>query len=476
MRRTISVPVALALLVAVPPATHAQHFLRSVDELEDPRGYCLDIPGFGPTMQIDAPTYTHSCKYSLPGFDVDELLLHDDGKLRFVNFDRCLAADPVGVGDNVYTVACNQAHAWRVHDGGRVTPASAMDLCLTLSASRTFVRTGFGTVPPYSSRAVTLESCTVEAAFRQHWRWTAPDEQRTYNANSLRSGIPRDIRRRNAEIGSVIDPRATAALYRDAIRQFGPADVTVSEVIAYGREDGQRLQIYEGKNRNPSGGSAPVVVLVHGGGFGGGSLASLAHVATQFAGLGFVAVNMTYPLAPEHTWPSGAESVAAAVDWVAAQISDYRGDPERIFLLGHSAGASHVADYVLRPSLSSGRPARVAGAIVASPWFELEASGPTDNYAAYFDVGGRDWSAIPLLTNIEDASTPLLITVAEYDPEPFFKGTARLYARLIDEFGATPRLRQIPGHGHISYITAIGTADTLFVEEALDFMLGAPRW
>ncbi len=475
MKCSISVPVVLSLLLAIPQTVLAQQFLRSVDELEDPRGYCLDIPGFGPTMQIDAPTYTHSCKYSLPGFDIDELLVSDDGRLRFVNFDRCLAADPIGVGANVYTVACDRAHAWRVHDSGRVTPASATDLCLTLSATRTFVRTGFGTVPPYSSRAVTLEDCAVEAAFRQRWRWTAPNEHTTYNANSLRSGISREIQQRNAALGSVIDPRATAALYRDAIRQFGPGDVTVSEVIAYGREDGQRLQIYEGKNRNPSGGSAPVVVLVHGGGFGGGSLASLAHVATQFAGLGFVAVNMTYPLAPEHTWPSGAESVAVAVDWVAAQISTYRGDPERVFLLGHSAGASHVADYVLRPSLSTGRPARVAGAVLASPWFELDPSGPADNYAAYFDVRGRDWSLIPLLTNIEDASTPLLITIAQYDPQPFFKGTARLYARLVDEFGAKPRLRQIPGHGHISYITAVGTADTLFVEEALDFMLDSPR-
>ena len=44
-------------------------------------------------------------------------MAHDDGKLRFVNFDRCLTADPIGVGENVYTVACDQAHAWRVQLG-----------------------------------------------------------------------------------------------------------------------------------------------------------------------------------------------------------------------------------------------------------------------------------------------------------------------------------------------------------------------
>ena len=51
-------------------------------ELEDPRGYCLDIPGFGARMQLDAPITTHTCKYSLPGFDVDEIFEQTDGKLR----------------------------------------------------------------------------------------------------------------------------------------------------------------------------------------------------------------------------------------------------------------------------------------------------------------------------------------------------------------------------------------------------------
>ena len=124
---------------------------------------------------------------------------------------------------------------------------------------------------------------------------------------------------------------------------------------------------------------------------------------------------------------------------------------------------------MLRPSLSSGDTA-VAGAILASPALELDPDGPADNYGAYFDVDRRPWSEIRLLNNIEAASVPILITVAQFDPEPFHKSTAQLYGQLIAD-GARPRLRQIPGHGHISYITAIGTGDRVFVEEALDFIL-----
>ena len=472
MKSRLSAIIASGLLLALPVAGSAQgQFLRSMYDLADPRGYCLDIPGFGPRMQLDAPIYTHSCKYGLPGFDVDEIFELTDQKLRLVNYDRCLSADSMAAGADVNSIDCESAHDWEIHSDGRVTPSSSTAFCLTLSAERVFVNSGIGTVPPYSSRPVTLEPCTGEASYRQRWRWSETNERTTYNANSLRSGMSREAQNRNAEIGAVIDPRATAETYRDAHRAFGPADVTISEEISYGPNERHLLQVYEGNNRNPPGGAAPVVVLVHGGGFGGGSLASLTHVATHFAGLGFVAVNITYPLSPEHTWPSGAESVAAAVDWIMTQIGEYRGNPEQVYLMGHSAGGNHVANYILRPSLSPESELAVAGAILASPALELDPNGPADAYGAYFQNESRSWAEIRLLDNIEDASVPMLITVAELDPQPFYVATARLYGRLIDDFGVRPRLRQMPGHGHISYITAVGTSDHSFIEEALDFIL-----
>lgn len=468
-RNTFTVAI---LLLSVPASGLAQgQFLRSMHDLGDPRGFCLDIPGFGPRIQIDAPISAHSCKYSLPGFDVDEILELSDEKLRLVNFDRCLSPNSIQAGSDINSVDCSTAQNWRFHTDGRVTPTTATDHCLTLSAGRAYVNSSIGTLPPYSSRRVNLELCSNEASYRQRWRWSAPDEQTTYNANSLRNEIPREIQARNREIGTVIDPQATAEIYRDAQRSFGPADVVVSGELSYGPNERHLLQIYGGNDRNPPGGFGPVIVLVHGGGFAGGSLESLAHVARHFAGLGFVAVNVTYPLAPEYTWPSGAESVSHAVEWVRANIDDYRGDPERIYLMGHSAGGNHVANYVFRPSLSSASGLSVAGVIVASPALELDPLGPAEPYAAYFQNDLNSWAEIRLLENIETASVPTLITVAEFDPKPFYQATARLYARLVDDFGASPRFRQIPGHGHISYITAVGTSDRVFIEEALDFIL-----
>ncbi|MCZ0954110.1 MAG: alpha/beta fold hydrolase [Rhodospirillaceae bacterium] len=472
--REITVTLTAVLMGMSSQAFSQSMFLRSMYELEDPRGYCLDIPGFGAQIRIDAPITTHTCKYSLPGFDVDEIFEHADGKLRLVNYDRCLSSDSMEAGRaDVNSIDCGDAHEWQVHADGRVTPTADSGQCLTLAAERVFVNTAIGTVPPYSSRAVSLEPCTSDASYRQRWRWSETNEMPTWNANSLRNGMTRAARAGNREIGPAVNPVATAALYADAPRAFGAADVTVSDEIAYGPEKGHRLRVYKGNNRNSPGMGAPILLLVHGGGFSRGDLSNLAHAATHFASLGFVAVNMTYPLAPEYTWPSGAEAVHAAVEWIHTNIGDYRGNPAQLYVYGHSAGGNHVANYVFRPSLSSTQGDRVAGAILASPALQLP-DAPDEVGSDYYDVDGRSLAEMRVLDNIETASIPVLITVAEFDPRGFHRSTAQLLTRLIEDFGAQPRLRQMQGHGHISYVSAIGTSDRLLEEELVDFML-SPR-
>lgn len=472
--RAITVILTSVLMGMSSQAFSQSMFLRSMYELEDPRGYCLDIPGFGAQIRIDAPITTHTCKYNLPGFDVDEIFEHTEGKLRLVNYDRCLSADPMEAGRaDVNSIDCGDAHPWQVHADGRVTPTADSGQCLTLAAERVFVNTSIGTVPPYSSRAVSLESCTADASYRQRWRWSETDEMPTWNANSLRNGMTRAAREGNREIGPAVNPVATAAIYADAPRAFGAADVAVSDEIAYGPEKGHRLKVYKGNNRNTPGMGAPIILLVHGGGFSRGNLSNLSHAATHFASLGFVAVNMTYPLAPEYTWPSGAEAVHAAVEWIHANIGDYRGNPAQLYVYGHSAGGNHVANYVFRPSLASTQGDRVAGAILASPALQLP-DAPDEVGSDYYDVDGRSLAEMRVLDNIETASIPVLITVAEFDPRGFHRSTAQLLTRLIEDFGAQPRLRQMQGHGHISYVSAIGTSDRLLEEELVDFML-SPR-
>ncbi|MEM9209316.1 MAG: alpha/beta hydrolase fold domain-containing protein [Pseudomonadota bacterium] len=470
---------ALLLCVMLPLPTLAQErqLLRSVSNLGDPSGYCLDIPGFGPRMQKDAPITTHTCKYNRPGFSIDEEFeMTASQQLRLPEFDLCLSAESREPGARVYTIDCGRdaAHGWAIQPGGRVTPLDARDLCLTLSETVAYVNTAPGNLVPNSSRDVSLQPCRAHQAQFQRWRWSQLAEQNTETANTLRAGMRADIAAGIRELGHNVRIAETAALYRDEARAFGPADVTVSEPISYGPDPKHQLQVYTGKHRNSPRNNAPVLMLVHGGGFVRGDLSSHARIATHFAALGYVVVNITYPLAPAATWPAGSQSVAAAVRWAKANVADLKGDPDTIIVFGNSAGGQHVAEYALRPSLADGASPAVAGVIVASPALIIPAPANGEENPYWGDVSA-DRAAKQVLGNIERSSIPMLIVTAEYDPDRFQIAATRLLHELVVDHGVGVRTRQLRGHNHNSYTAGLGTADTRLSEEIVDFIATAAR-
>lgn len=471
------VVVIVAGFAAAQAGAQERKFLRTMSNLGDPSGYCLDIPGFGPRMQKDAPITTHTCKYNRPGFSVDEeFVITESNHLRMPEYDLCLSAESREPGARVYTLDCaaDAVHGWLVQDNGRVTPTDARDLCLTLSSEAVYVNTAPGNLTANSSRDISMQPCSNSTMLEfQQWRWSDLAEQNTESANTLRSGMSAEIAAGIRELGRNVRIAETAALYENEPRAFGAADVIVSDPISYGSHEQQLLQVYTGRNRNSPRNDAPVLVLVHGGGYLRGSLASHAPVATNFAALGFVVVNITYPLAPAAKWPSGAQSVAAAVGWVKSNVRDYKGNPDNVIVFGNSAGGTHVADYVLRPSLADGESPEVAGAIVASPG-GVVISPPADGREhPYWGDLSTDAAAKQVVGNIERTSIPMLVITAEYDPDRFQVAAAQLVHELMVEHGVRVRTRQLRGHNHSSYMAGVGTADKRLEQEIIDFLATA---
>jgi len=466
-----------ALLASVNASAEVQ-MLRSAYELGDPSGYCLDIPGFGPRMRKDAPINTHTCKYNRPGFSVDEEFeVTESQQLRMPEYDLCLAAGSLETGSDVFTIDCakDNAHAWTIHANGNVTPSGTPGLCLTLGSEKRYVNSSPGNLVPNSSRSISLQACAEDREQYQSWKWSGTSEQDTPTANSLRGGMDVELARSIRELGNVVRARETAALYANQRRLFDADDVTVSEEIAYGPEEGQRLQVYSGVNRNNPQNAAPIILLVHGGGFLRGNLNNFAAAATQFAGLGYIAVNMTYPLAPKATWPSGSQSVAAAVNWIKKNAVEIKGNPDQIFVLGQSAGGAHVAEFVFRPSLVDGESPTVAGVILGSPAINPNPDIAPEGDRAYLGDAIDGWADQQISGNIERTSIPVLIMHAEFDPDKFHSNSAKLLQELVAEKGVHTRFRQLRGHNHTSYIASVGTSDTQALEEILDFIATAGR-
>lgn len=113
-----------------------------------------------------------------------------------------------------------------------------------------------------------------------------------------------------------------------------------TEGIAYGPEDRQRLDLYRPKEPGPSG---TVVVFLYGGAWKRGAREDYGFAAAAFAARGYVTIVPDYRLYPEVRFPAFVEDAALAVGWVRQNITAHGGNPDRIVLAGHSAGAHSAA-------------------------------------------------------------------------------------------------------------------------------------
>lgn len=258
-------------------------------------------------------------------------------------------------------------------------------------------------------------------------------------------------------IGPVIDPPATAAIYAAVHAEESVAEAEPARDLRYGSHERHLLDVWS--NAAP-GDARPVVVFVHGGGFqrGAKSLEDLPfydNVMRWAAGQDYVGVNINYRLAPAHRWPSGIEDVGAVVGWVRENIADYGGDPDKIFLWGHSAGAGHVADYIAA-QVRDGRDDGVRGAILLSGMYGLGTE--VSIWQAYYGDDVSEYPRRSSLAILPETQTPLMVVDAALDPD-WATEQAQMLSDALAEAGTDFRRLHLAGHSHISESYAVGTSD-----------------
>ena len=178
--------------------------------------------------------------------------------------------------------------------------------------------------------------------------------------------------------------------------------------IEYGRAGGERLLL---DARAPDGeGPFPVVIIVHGGGWGRGNKAD--EISVFFDPLtqgGFTWFSINYRLAPTNHWPACFEDVQTAIRWVKAHAAEFKGDPKRIALLGYSAGgqlACHAA-------VLAGDDTRVQAVVACA--------APTDMVADNRRRGGLSKSLQALLARPPELTDDTIKILHELSPYDFVK-------------------------------------------------------
>jgi acetyl esterase/lipase len=143
--------------------------------------------------------------------------------------------------------------------------------------------------------------------------------------------------------------------------------------VPYGADSRHKLDIWAPRGKAAE--ALPVVIFFYGGGWSEGSRTDYGFAGAAYASKGFIAVLPDYRLVPSVRFPAFVEDGALAVKWVRDNIARYGGDPNRISVAGHSAGAYNAAMLALDPHFL--RDAGVDPRIIRSAAL---LSGPSDFY------------------------------------------------------------------------------------------------
>ena len=212
-----------------------------------------------------------------------------------------------------------------------------------------------------------------------------------------------------------------------------PAGVVFEKNIEYSNPDDQHLQLNMARPKEGAG-PFPAVICIHGGGFRAGTRESFNGLCLQLAERGYVAVTVSYRLAPKYQFPAAVYDVKAAVRWMRANAEKYQIDPDRIGTTGGSAGG-HLAQFLgvtsgVKKFEGDGGNAEYSSSVKCVVNFY----GPSDFTKSYdASVDAKDVLPLFLGGNLEQErhrhieSSPLYWVTPEAAPTLFVHGTKDAY-------------------------------------------------
>jgi len=257
--------------------------------------------------------------------------------------------------------------------------------------------------------------------------------------------------------------------------------ITVTKDIQYATNPESRARLNQLDIYAPSTpGPHPVLVFIHGGSWRFGDKRMVGDKPEAFTATGYVFVSINYRLSPEVQHPAHAQDCGKAVAWVYKNIAQYGGDPKRIYVMGHSAGA-HLAALISTDEtylkaegcdLSAIRGAIVLDgggydipAMVNSG--ELFAKG---RYEKAFGKSKETWlNASPITHVAKNKKIPPFLLVHAGEREASQEQADDLAAALT-KAGVTARQFDAPDKNHITLNSDIGEKKDATTKEILAFM------
>jgi acetyl esterase/lipase len=203
--------------------------------------------------------------------------------------------------------------------------------------------------------------------------------------------------------------------------------------------------------------NAPVIFSLHGGALWGGDRAEEVFVGQRFAAEGYLTVVTSYRLSPQVSHPAHIQDAAAAFAWVKRNIRRYGGDPDRVIIIGHSAGAYLAAllatdsRYLAAHKLS---PKDIKGLVPVSGFFWVDKPGVApDRPKAVWGADPKVWMEASPARYLRADLPPVLLIYTDGDEEWRQKQNDDMAAALRSAGHRDVTVRQIKGRTHMSVWT-----------------------
>ncbi|MEZ5667654.1 MAG: alpha/beta hydrolase [Alphaproteobacteria bacterium] len=256
------------------------------------------------------------------------------------------------------------------------------------------------------------------------------------------------------------------ALYHETVMAL-PSPPPALEV-RHGDDPYQGIAIYAAER--PSG---IVLCVIHGGGWTNGYKEWMAFMAPGLVARGVTMVSLGYRLAPQHVYPAGLEDCMAGVALARDRVAAFGGDPDRMFVGGHSAGGHYASLLALMQDWQAPRaiPADpIKGALPISGTYYFGPDSGLSMRPRFLgeESAERDAAASPM-RHVHGAAPPFLVAWGERD-FPHLVRQSQEFAAALEHEGVEVERTQLDDCDHLGASYASGVADGAWIDRAASFM------
>jgi len=233
-------------------------------------------------------------------------------------------------------------------------------------------------------------------------------------------------------------------------------NVEVKRNIVYREIDGEKLKldVYLPSGFDAQGQqSYPGVLYIHGGGWAAGSKNDTPQVMQLLAANGYIVASINYRLAPKHKYPAQVEDAQAAMQWFVDHAGEYQVDPQRLAVMGGSAGG-HLSLLVglNRPAASRANIRAIVNIfgptdLTTGDWPQAADSLLVQFMGGRLDEQGEKYAEASPVAHIDAVDPPVLTLHGTKDPLVPFRQAEILHAGLT-KAGVISQLEAVEGGGH----------------------------